>query len=140
MGCVCEQGNKSIIPIFGLHSIHFHSPIIDRTMFNPMELMGKLREVQAEMERVKQRLDGITLTSETGGGMVRVTANANRKILKIEVDPDIIDKNDKEMMEDLIVAAVNKVMEEAENLSRQEISKVSSGMLPNMPGLDPTKL
>jgi len=108
-------------------------------MFNPMELMGKLREVQAEMERVKLRLDEVILTAETGGGMVKATANANRKLLKIEVDPDIMDRSDKEMMEDLIVAAVNKVMEEAENRSRDEIGKVSSGMLPNIPGFDPSK-
>jgi nucleoid-associated protein EbfC len=108
-------------------------------MFNPMELMGKLREMQAEMERVKLRLDDITIISETGGGMVKVTANANRRLLKIEVDPDIVDKNDKEFMEDLIVAAVNKAMEDADARAKDEISKVSAGIMPNIPGMDLSK-
>lgn len=105
-------------------------------MLNPMELMGKLKEMQAEMENARNRLDELTITSESGGGMVKVTANGNRKILKIEVDPEIIDPADKEIMEDLIAAAVNKALEEAEVTAREEISKVSSGFMPNIPGMD----
>lgn len=108
-------------------------------MLNPMELMGKLREVQAEMERVKQSLDDMIITSSSGGGMVKVTANGNRKVLKIEIDPDIIDRSDKEMLEDLVVAAVNKAMEDAEEQARQALAKVSSGMMPNIPGFDMNK-
>lgn len=108
-------------------------------MFNPMDLMGKLKEMQSEMERARQRLDDITITAESGGGMVVVTANANRKILKITVDPDIMDRNDKEIMEDLIAAAVNKAMEAAENVAREEIGRVSNNFLPNIPGMDMSK-
>jgi DNA-binding YbaB/EbfC family protein len=109
-------------------------------MFNPLDFMGKLKEMQAEMERARQRLDDITITAESGGGMVVVTANANRKILKINVDPAIIDSNDKELMEDLITAAVNKAMEAAENVAREEISRVSGNFMPNIPGLDLSKM
>ena len=105
-------------------------------MFNPLDLMGKLKEMQTEMERARQRLDDITITAESGGGMVSVTANANRKILKITVDPDIMDRNDKEIMEDLIAAAVNKAMEAAENVAREEIGRVSNNFMPNIPGMD----
>ncbi|MFN8394183.1 MAG: YbaB/EbfC family nucleoid-associated protein [Bacteroidia bacterium] len=108
-------------------------------MFNPMDLMGKLKEMQSEMERARQRLDEITITAESGGGMVVVTANANRKILKITVDADIMDRNDKEIMEDLIAAAVNKAMEAAENVAREEIGRVSNNFLPNIPGMDMSK-
>jgi nucleoid-associated protein EbfC len=108
-------------------------------MFNPMDLMGKLKEMQAEMEKVKQRLDDITITAESGGGMVVVTANANRKVLRIEVDADIVNANDKEMMEDLIAAAVNKAMEAAENVARDEVNRVSTSMMPNIPGMDMSK-
>lgn len=106
-------------------------------MFNPLEILGKLKDMQAEMEKTRAKLDDITVSSEAGGGMVRVTANANRKILKIEVDPDIV--NDKEMMEDLIAAAVNKALDQAEQTARDEINKASSGMMPNIPGFDPSK-
>ncbi|HEX2898931.1 MAG TPA: YbaB/EbfC family nucleoid-associated protein [Bacteroidia bacterium] len=105
-------------------------------MFNPLDLMGKLKEMQSEMERARQRLDEITITAESGGGMVVVTANANRKILKITVDADLMDRNDKEIMEDLIAAAVNKAMEAAENVAREEIGRVSSNFMPNIPGMD----
>ena len=105
-------------------------------MFNPLDLMGKLKEMQSEMERARQRLDEITITAESGGGMVVVTANANRKILKITVDADLMDRNDKEIMEDLIAAAVNKAMEAAENVAREEIGCVSNNFMPNIPGMD----
>ena len=105
-------------------------------MFNPLDLMGNLKEMQSEMERARQRLDEITITAESGGGMVVVTANANRKILKITVDADLMDRNDKEIMEDLIAAAVNKAMEAAENVAREEIGRVSNNFMPNIPGMD----
>lgn len=106
---------------------------------NPMDLMGKLKEMQTEMERAKQRLDDITITAESGAGMVVVTANANRKILKVSVDPVLMDPKDKEIMEDLIAAAVNKAMEAAENVAREEIGRVSNNFMPNIPGLDLSK-
>jgi DNA-binding YbaB/EbfC family protein len=109
-------------------------------MFNPMELMGKLKEMQEEMENARKRLDDIQVSAESGGGMVKVTANANRKVLKIEVDPEIMDPADKEIMEDLIAAAVNKVLEEAEAKAREEISHVSSNFMPNIPGMDLSNL
>lgn len=108
-------------------------------MFNFAEMFGKIKEMQAEMEKVRERLDTISVEAEAGGGMVRVRANANRKILKVTIDPDIIDKNDPEMMEDLITAAVNKALEESEQVSKAEISKVSSEFMPNIPGFDPSK-
>lgn len=108
-------------------------------MFNPLELMGKLKEMQSEMEKTRSMLDDITVTSEAGGGMVKVTANANRKILRVEIDRDIIDPSDKEMIEDLVAAAVNIALERAEDKAREEINKVSSGFMPNIPGFDLSK-
>lgn len=105
-------------------------------MFNPMEMMGKLKEMQAEMEKAKDRLNDITVVGESGGGMVKVTVNANRQVLKIDVDPELVSKEDKEMMEDLIAAAVNVALEKAEDTAREEISRVSSGIMPNIPGFD----
>lgn len=105
-----------------------------------MEMLGKLKEMQAEMENAKGKLDDLEVTGEAGGGMVKVTVNANRKVLKINVDPDIMDKEDKEMMEDLIAAAVNAALEKAEETAREEIGKISNGMMPNIPGFDLSSL
>lgn len=109
-------------------------------LFNPLDMFGKIKEMQSEMEKARQRLDDILVTGEAGGGMVKVTANANKLILKIEIDQDLIVPADKEMMEDLIAAAVNKAIEQAEKTAREELQRVSSGILPNIPGLDLSKL
>ena len=109
-------------------------------MFNLSDMMGKFQEMQNRLKEVKEQLEDITVESEAGGGMVRVTANGNRKVLKIHIDPDIIDKDDPEIMSDLITAAVNKALDKAEIRGREEIDGVTKGMLPNIPGLDLGKM
>lgn len=105
-------------------------------MFNFSDMMGKVQEMQSRLKEAKEQLDDIIVESEAGGGMVRVKANANRKVLQIQIDPDIIDKNDPEIMQDLITAAVNKAMEQAEARGREELQDATKGILPNIPGLD----
>ena len=105
-------------------------------MFNLSDMMGKFQEMQSRLKEVKERLDDIIVESESGGGMVRVEANANRKVIKIHIDPDIIDKEDPEIMEDLVTAAVNKALEKAEARGREELESATKGMLPNIPGID----
>jgi hypothetical protein len=107
-------------------------------MFNFGEILGKFQDMQRKLEAVKTQLDDILVEAEAGGGMVRVTANANRKVLKIAIDPDVIDKNDPEILEDLIVAAVNRTLELAEARGREEMQKITQGLLP--PGFDLGKL
>lgn len=107
------------------------------TMFgNFKDMMGKIREMQDRLKEVKDQLDHITVEAESGGGMVKVLANANRKILKITLDPEIIDKQETEMMADLITAAVNKALEQAEERGREELQEATKGLMPNIPGLD----
>ena len=108
-------------------------------MFNIGDMMGKFQEMQSRLKEVRDGLDNVLVDAEAGGGMVRVTANANRKVLKIEVDPDIIDKDDPEIMVDLITAAVNKALDKAEVRGREELEGATKGMLPNIPGLDLSK-
>ena len=105
-------------------------------MFNLSDMMGKFQEMQDRLKEVREQLDDILVDSEAGGGMVRVTANANRKIIKIQIDPDIIDKDDPEIMSDLITAAVNKALDQAEARGREELAGATKGMMPNIPGLD----
>jgi hypothetical protein len=70
--------------------------------------------------------------------MVKVTANGAQKITAIEIDPDAIDPDDLEMLEDLIIAGVNKALEEAGDMAQDEMRKSMSGMLP--PGMDLSQL
>lgn len=103
-------------------------------MFDMNSMMAKLREVQMEMEKTRQRLDDISVEAEAGGGMVRVTVNGNRKVMRVEIDPDIMSQDDREMVEDLVAAAVNKAMDRAEATAKEEMAKVTSGLVP--PGMD----
>ncbi|MEZ4687363.1 MAG: YbaB/EbfC family nucleoid-associated protein [Bacteroidia bacterium] len=105
-------------------------------MFNPGDLMGKIQEMKNKIRDAQAKMDQVVVESEAGGGMVRVRANANRKVLKIEIDPTIVDKEDTEFMSDLIAAAVNKALEQAEIRGKEEMQKATDGLLPNIPGLD----
>ena len=105
-------------------------------MFNPADLMGKIQEMQSKIRDAQAQMDNVIVEAEAGGGMVRVRANANRKVLKIEIDPTIVDKDDTELLSDLVAAAVNKALEQAEARGKEEMQKATGGILPNIPGLN----
>jgi DNA-binding YbaB/EbfC family protein len=103
-------------------------------MFNIGDMFGRLQEMQDQVQRAKNSLNDIIIETEVGGGMVKIKVNANKRVLKLTIDPEIYD--DKEMVEDLTCAAVNKAMELAEDRAREEMSKVTADYVPNIPGLD----
>jgi hypothetical protein len=72
---------------------------------------------------------------DAGGGMVKVTANGKQRIIKVKIEKEVVNPDDVELLEDLVVAATNKALEEAGKLAQDEMSKATSGMLPNIPGL-----
>ena len=101
-------------------------------------MMKQVQKMQAEMERVQNELENKTVTQESGGGMVKATANGKKGIVSIEIDNEIIESGDKEMIEDLVVAAVNKALEAAGKMAEEEMANVTKGMIPpgmNIPGL-----
>jgi len=109
-------------------------------MLDFANLFGKINEAKTRMNQVRDQLDNITVEAEAGGGMVRVSATANRKILKIAIDPTIIDKDDPELLGDLVTAAVNKALDKAAARGQEEIEKVTKDIMPNIPGMDLSKL
>ncbi|MCS7077102.1 MAG: YbaB/EbfC family nucleoid-associated protein [Bacteroidia bacterium] len=106
---------------------------------NMMEMLAKIQEMQAEIQKTQESLEKLTVETESGGGMVKATANGLKKIVKLQIDKDIIDKEDPEMMEDLIIAAINKALDAADELHKREMQKATTAMLPNIPGLDLSK-
>jgi nucleoid-associated protein EbfC len=105
-------------------------------MFDMLNMMGKIKEAQARLKQMKENLGTMTVTGEAGGGMVKATVNGNRQVLKIEIEESLLKPADKDMVQDLTVAAVNKAMQEVDTLIKDELKKNTEGLLPNIPGLD----
>ncbi|RZK97875.1 MAG: YbaB/EbfC family nucleoid-associated protein [Hymenobacter sp.] len=104
--------------------------------FDMMGMMGKVKELQDKMQQAQAQLQHITATGEAGGGLVRATANGHRHLLRLDIDPSLLTPEDREMLPDLIVAAANKALDAAAEQAKQEMQRQTSGLLPNLPGLD----
>lgn len=105
-------------------------------MFDMMNMMGKVKEMQARLKEAQDNLDKVKATGESGGGMVRAIVNGKKQLIGLDIDPTILKADDKILIQDLVVAAVNKAAEEAEVLAKEELKKSTDGLLPNIPGLD----
>ncbi|WP_373512350.1 YbaB/EbfC family nucleoid-associated protein [Persicitalea sp.] len=99
-------------------------------------MMGKMKDLQARMAEAQEQLGSITESAESGAGLVRVTVNGQKKVIGLEIDSDLIKPEDKEMLQDLVVAAMNKAMETIEPKIKEHLQKSTQGMMPNIPGLD----
>ncbi len=101
---------------------------------NLNQLLKQAQKMQEELQRVQENLVNILVEGSAGGGMVKVTANAQGQVVNIEIEPEVIDPEDKEMLEDLVVAAVNQALENAKKRAEEEMAKVTGGLMGNMPG------
>jgi len=105
-------------------------------MFDMMKMMGQIKDVQAKVKKAQEELVHITADGEAGAGMVKATVNGKRQVIKIDIDNSLMNDNDKEMIQDLTVAAINKAMEEVDVLAKEAMKKATDGVLPNIPGMD----
>lgn len=101
---------------------------------NMADMFGRMMDMQRRMAEAQEALAARTVTAEAGGGMVRVTANGQQRITAITVEPAVIDASDPEMLEDLLIAGVNKALAEAAEMAKEEMSKAAGSFLP--PGMD----
>jgi DNA-binding YbaB/EbfC family protein len=110
--------------------------------FNMANMFGKIQEMQSKMQEAQEGLNDVIVEAEAGGGMVKVKANGNKQIVSITMDDDVVDPADKEMLEDLIVAGVNKALEKAEAASKDKMQEMYKNMMPGggIPGMDMSKL
>jgi nucleoid-associated protein EbfC len=109
-------------------------------MFDMMKMMGKMKEVQAKMKEAQDNLVRVHATGEAGGGMVKATVNGKKQVISIDIDASILKMDDKVLVQDLVVAAVNKANEEVEVIAKDEIKKATEGLIPNIPGMDLSSL
>lgn len=109
-------------------------------MFDMMKMMGKMKEVQARMKEAQDNLVNIKAQGESGAGLVKATVNGKRQVVLLDIDPSLLKADDKIILQDLIIAAINKASDEAEILSKEAIRKSTEGLLPNIPGMDLSSL
>ena len=105
-------------------------------MFDMMKMMGKVKEMQSKMKEAQEQLKNITAEGESGGGLVKAVANGDKEIIKLDIDDSLVNQEDKNMMRDLVIAAINKAVQEADEKAKEHIKKSTEGMLPNIPGMD----
>ena len=97
-------------------------------------IIKQAQRMKVKMDELKRELSERRVEASTGGGMVTVVANGTQEILEIKIDPEVIDPNDKEMLEDLVVAAVNQALKKSQDLAAEEMTKLTGGL--NIPGLN----
>ena len=98
-------------------------------------MFDKILEAQQKATEVKKRLDAITVTGTAEGGKISVSANGNKKILSVTIDEELVKEGDKEQLEELVLIAVNKALEQAENVSQSEMAAMTQQMFGGMGGL-----
>jgi DNA-binding YbaB/EbfC family protein len=90
--------------------------------------------MQKDMVKLQEELDEKTVESSAGGGAITVIANGKKEVLEINIKPEVVDSDDVEMLQDLILAAVNEALRKAEEMVSSEMSKLTGG-LGGLPGL-----
>ncbi|TES93037.1 MAG: YbaB/EbfC family nucleoid-associated protein [Candidatus Cloacimonadota bacterium] len=96
-------------------------------------LIKQAQEFQKKMKKMQEELEKKVVESTSGGGMITVTANGRQEILSIKIEPEVVNSDDVEMLEDLILAAVNEAKRKSEKLAQEEMKKITGGL--NIPGL-----
>ncbi len=84
--------------------------------------------MQERVKKLQEEAGGKTVEASSGGGMVTVVANGRQEILSIKIDPSVVDPSDLEMLQDLVTAAVNEALRKSQDLMKEEMAKLTSGM------------
>lgn len=101
-------------------------------MKNLGNLMKQAQQMQAKMEEMQAQLAAAEITGQSGGGMVRITLNGKGAAKSVKIDPGLIDPNDPEVLEDLIVAAVNDARAKLDAFTQEKMAEVTGGL--QLPG------
>ena len=96
-------------------------------------MLKQAQKMQAKMMKMQEELGEKTVESAAGGGMVKVVANGRQQVLSIEIEKEVVDPDDVEMLQDLVLAAVNDALAKAQEMMSAEMGKITGGM--NIPGL-----
>ena len=100
---------------------------------NQAAMMKQAQKLQAEMIRMQQEQEAKTFTAKAGGGMVAATVSGKHELVGLEINPEAVDPDDVEMLQDMVIAAVNEAMRAADNEAANNMSRLTGGM--NLGGL-----
>lgn len=96
-------------------------------------MMKQVKKMQEQMEKAQAEIEEKEFSSSAGGGMVEATVNGKKEVLSVKINPDVVDPDDVEMLEDLIMVAINDAMTKAANYNEETMGKLTGGI--NIPGL-----
>ena len=97
------------------------------------DILKQAQKMQEQIQKVQDELADMQVEGSAGGGMVTVTANGKQEVVGVKIERQVVDPDDVEMLEDLVLAAVNQAMEKAGEMASEEMGKITGGMMP--PGL-----
>jgi DNA-binding YbaB/EbfC family protein len=100
---------------------------------NMNKMMKQVQKMQQDMAKLQEEMKQRTVECTAGGGMVKVVANGNNEIISIEINPQAVDPEDVEMLQDMVLAGVNESLKKAQDMVAQEMAKITGGM--NIPGM-----
>ena len=92
------------------------------------KMIKKAQEMQSQMEKAQSELNSIEIEGQAGGGMVSVTVNGHKELVALNIDPEILNE-DKEMIEDMILAAVNQGLQNAGKVAEEKMNSITGGMM-----------
>ncbi|KIL34580.1 nucleoid-associated protein [Cohnella kolymensis] len=102
-------------------------------MNNMNQMMKQVKKMQEQMMKAQEELGGKTIEGTAGGGVVTATVNGHKKLLDIKIKPEAVDPEDVEMLQDLVLTAVNDALSKADELANQDMGKYTGGM--KIPGM-----
>ncbi len=96
-------------------------------------MMKQAQKLQAKMQKLQEELGEKTVETTSGGGMVKVVANGKQQIQSLQIEKEVVDPDDVEMLQDLVLAAINDALNKSQEMVSSEMGKLTGGM--NIPGL-----
>lgn len=96
-------------------------------------IMKQAQQMQQKMARMQEELQAREVEASAGGGMVTATVNGAQQLVALKMEPSVVDPEDVEMLQDLVLAAVNEAIKKSQAMAQEEMSKITGGM--NIPGL-----
>lgn len=100
---------------------------------NMGNMMKQAQKMQSKIFQIQEKMAEKTVEASVGGGMVTVVANGKQQVMSVKIDPEVVNRDDVEMLEDLVTAAVNDALKRAQEMVSEEIGRVTGGL--NIPGL-----